>query len=223
MLAAVTSSTDVAARLAAMEALDLIRRVSSSEEFTFKHALGRDALYASLLSGPRQALHLAIAREIESRNADRLSEVADTLAHHYVRADHKRKAVEYLALVGRKSLGIYSLEEAEHSLRTALTIARSEDSERMDREIATIMVDLAVVYYLQFRSAETITFIEPELLRINKLGDAEQVPICSISTASRSSRAAASAKQNAWRIRPSRSPSGWATPGPWRTLGPALS
>ena len=177
LLAAVTPSTDVAARLGAMEALDLIRRVSSSEEFTFKHALGRDALYASLLSGPRQALHLAIAREIEARNAGRLSEVADTLAHHFARADHKRKAVEYLALVGRKSLGIYSLEEAEHSLRSALTIARSEDSERMDREIATIMVDLAVVYYLQFRSAETITFIEPELLRINKLGDAEQVPI----------------------------------------------
>jgi DNA-binding winged helix-turn-helix (wHTH) protein len=177
LLAAVTTGADVAARLAVMEQHDLVRRAPGSGEFTFKHALGRDALYASLLSGPRQALHLAIAREIEARNAGRLGEVADVLAHHYARADHKQKAVEYLALVGRRSLGIYSLDEAEYSLRTALGIARSEDAERMDHEIATILVDLTVVYYLQFRSAETVALIEPELARLDRLGDNPQVPI----------------------------------------------
>ena len=93
----------------------------------------------------------------------------------------------------------------------------------MDREIATIMVDLAVVYYLQFRSAETITFIEPELLRINKLGDAEQVPILldlygvALFTSCRfreAKRMADKALAIAERL---------GDAGPWRTLGPALS
>ena len=177
LLAAVTSTGNVAARLQAMEALDLIRRDHDSDEYVFKHVLVRDALYAGLLSGPRQTWHLSIAREIEHRNESRLSEVAEALAHHYSRADHKDKAVEYLALVGKKSLGIYSLDEAEHFLRAALDLARSKDRERTDAQVARIMVDLAVVLYLQFRSGDTIGLIEPELARIDALGDIKQVPI----------------------------------------------
>jgi predicted ATPase len=223
LLAAVTGAAEVAARLAVLEEHDLVRRAPGSGEFSFKHALGRDALYASLLSGPRQALHLAIAREIEARNAGRLSEVADVLAHHYARADHKTKAVEYLALVGRRSLGIYSLDEAEYSLRTALEIARSEDPERMDAEIATILVDLTVVYYLQFRSAATIALIEPELKRLDRLGDAPQVAILldlygvGLFTSCRFREAKRMADQA------SRSLSGWATAARWRMPGPASS
>ena len=177
LLAAAVPTQDLIARLGAMERLDLIRRDHDSDEYAFKHVLVREALYARLVSSRRQTLHLLIAREIERRNEARRSEVAEVLAHHYSRADHKDKAVEYLALVGRKSLGIYSLDEAEHSLRAALLLARSKDGARMDTQVATIMVDLAVVLYLQFRSDDTITLIEAELHRIDSLGDNKQVPI----------------------------------------------
>ncbi|HMD62865.1 MAG TPA: AAA family ATPase [Stellaceae bacterium] len=177
LLAAVIGGESVESRLIAMQSLDLVRLDGAAHEFVFKHALVRDALYASLLSGPRQALHLEIAGEIERRNAGRLGEVAETLAHHYLRADHQEKAIEYLTLVGRKAIGIYSLDEGEHSLRTALTLARANDSERMDEQTATIMVDLAVVHYMQYRSAETIALIEPELDKIEALGDTVQAAI----------------------------------------------
>jgi class 3 adenylate cyclase len=177
LLAATTQSASVELRLLAMASLDLIRLDGNSEAYLFKHVLVRDALYAGLLSGLRKALHLKIAGEIERFNEGRLIEVAETLAHHYAQGDHKEKAVEYLALVGRKSLALYALDEAERSLRNAFAFARTEDSERMDMQVASIMVDLAIVLYLKFKSGETIAMIGPELGRIDTLGDCEQVPI----------------------------------------------
>ena len=49
---------DIDARLAAMQALDLVHPEGKSGDYSFKHALVRDALYQSLLTGPRAALHL---------------------------------------------------------------------------------------------------------------------------------------------------------------------
>ena len=74
-------------RLAAMQALDLVHSEGKSGDYAFKHALVRDALYQSLLTGPRAALHLKIAEEIERRSGNRLAEVVETLAHHYGQTD----------------------------------------------------------------------------------------------------------------------------------------
>src|SRR5262249_53543961 len=148
-----------------------------SDHFAFKHVLVRDALYSGLLSAARAALHLRIAREIERRSADRLVEAAETLAYHLSRTDQTDKSVEYLALSGRKSLGVYSLDEAHHFLHSAFALARAQDQTRMDARIAIIMMDLAKVLYLQSRSRETIALIEPELQRLETLGDIEPVAI----------------------------------------------
>ena len=69
---AVGETADIDARLAAMQALDLVHRESKSSDYAFKHALVRDALYQSLLSEARQSLHLKIAEEIERRSGNRL-------------------------------------------------------------------------------------------------------------------------------------------------------
>jgi predicted ATPase len=109
----VTHSDDIDAGLSAIHALDIIYPDAISEEFIFKHALVRDALYTSLLQQPRSALHLAIAAEIERRSQNRLSEVAEALALHYGQTDRADKWFIYLVMAGEKSLDIYSLGEAE--------------------------------------------------------------------------------------------------------------
>jgi len=55
----------------------------------------RDALYQSLLTEPRNSLHLKIAEEIERRCGNRLTEVAEVLAHHYRQTDRAEKAFAY--------------------------------------------------------------------------------------------------------------------------------
>ena len=106
----------------AMEALDLIHRAEGSNDYVFKHALVRDALYNGLLSASRSALHLKVAEELERRSDNRLVEIAEVLAHHYAETSRNDKAFTYLALAGNKSLDVYSLEEAEQYYRKALAI-----------------------------------------------------------------------------------------------------
>ena len=72
----------------------------------------RDALYQSLLTEARNALHLKIAEEIERRSGNRLIEVAEVLAHHYSQTDHADTAFAYLSMAGSKGLSVYSLDEA---------------------------------------------------------------------------------------------------------------
>ena len=106
---------------AAMEALDLIHRAEGSD-YVFKHALVRDALYNGLLSGPRAALHLKVAEELERRGGNRLTEIIETLAHHYASTSRADKALTYLAMAGHKSLDVYSIAEAEQYYRQALDL-----------------------------------------------------------------------------------------------------
>ena len=112
LLAIATGETDLDARLAAMQALDLVHRESKSDDYAFKHALVRDALYQSLLTEPRAALHAKIAEEIERCSSNRFAEVAKVLAYHYSQTNQVKKAFLYLTMAGSKSLGVYSLDEA---------------------------------------------------------------------------------------------------------------
>jgi predicted ATPase len=109
LLAVIVAETDIAARLAAMQALDLIYSDGTSNDYGFKHALVRDALYQSLLTDARAVLHLKIAEEIEHRSGNRLAEVAEVLAHHYSQTAASKKAFTYLSMAGSKSVGFIHL------------------------------------------------------------------------------------------------------------------
>ena len=136
LLAAVEGESEVESRLAAMQALDLVHPDGKFGDYSFKHALVRDALYQSLLTGPRTALHLKIAEEVERDHKNRLAEVAETLAHHYGQTDRFGKAFSYLALAGAKSLGLYSLEEAEKYLAAAIALLEMNPECASDQQVA---------------------------------------------------------------------------------------
>ena len=90
--------------------------------FRFKHALIRDALYESILSTNRRAMHERIARDLEASAADRLGEVAEFLAYHYAEAQASDKAVEYLWQSAVKSMKLYSIAEADRQLGEAVRL-----------------------------------------------------------------------------------------------------
>jgi predicted ATPase len=122
LLSLALGETDVDTRLIAMQPLDLVRIEHGSGDYTFKHALVRDALYQSLLSETRRALHAKIADEIERRSGNRLIEMAEVLAHHYSNAGQVSKAFAYLSMAGSKSLGVYSIDEAMTHFEAALAL-----------------------------------------------------------------------------------------------------
>jgi class 3 adenylate cyclase/tetratricopeptide (TPR) repeat protein len=55
-------------------------------EYAFWHVLARDVAYAQIPRASRASRHLAAAAWIESKAPDRLEDLADVLAHHYVAA-----------------------------------------------------------------------------------------------------------------------------------------
>jgi predicted ATPase len=165
LLAAVDGRGDVESRLA-----DLVHLDDKCGDHAFKHALVRDALYQSLLTGPRTALHLKIAEEVERRNANRLAEAAETLAHHYGQTDRFEKAFAYLALAGAKSLGLYSLEEAEKYLAVATALLESTPECASDQQVAELLVDYTLLSNLSMRFSSATKIVERFKFRLDRLG-----------------------------------------------------
>ena len=171
LLAAVVGEIDVNARLTAMQALDLIRPEGKSSEFAFKHALVRDALYESLLTDARKSLHLRIAEEIERRSGNRLSEVAEILAHHYSQTTRPEKAFVYLSVAGTKSLGVYSLDEATTHFSAALALLDDNPDCASDDQIAEFLLSYASLLNMNLRIDAAIDVLGRYLSRIDRLGD----------------------------------------------------
>jgi len=150
---------DIDARLAAMRALDLVHSEGKSGDYAFKHALVRDALYQSLLTGPRAALHLKIAEEIERRSGNRLTEMVETLAHHYGQTDRADKAFAYLALAGAKSLLAYSFDEAGNHFAAAIALLDEHPDCAGVQQIAEFLVDYTRYSNLSLKFNSTVEIV----------------------------------------------------------------
>jgi predicted ATPase len=162
---------DIDARLAAMQALDLVFPETKSTDYSFKHALVRDALYQSLLTGPRVALHLKISEEIERRSGNRLAEVAETLAHHYSQTNRTDKAFKYIAMAGAKSLGVYSLDEADKYFTAAIALLDKTPDCASDEQVANLLIDYTLCSNLSLQWKLMPEIVARFMSRLDRLGD----------------------------------------------------
>jgi class 3 adenylate cyclase len=139
---------DVALALHELSRKELVRPARSSSmegerEYGFWHLLVRDVCYAQIPRAARAARHQAAAAWLEVKAGERVEDLADVLAHHYVtalelaRAAGQSKEVEtleasairYLALAGERALPL-DVEGAEQSLARALALAPAGHPER---------------------------------------------------------------------------------------------
>jgi class 3 adenylate cyclase/tetratricopeptide (TPR) repeat protein len=119
---------DEAVVLEGMRALsrkDLVHVFSRSSmegetEYAFRHVLARDVAYAQLPRASRASRHVAAAAWIESKSSERLADVADVLADHYLSASELERATgrteaaagseaaarRFLLLAGERALGL---------------------------------------------------------------------------------------------------------------------
>jgi hypothetical protein len=169
VLAVAVGVANIDTRLPAIQALDLIRVEDKSGEFAFKHALVRDALYQSLLTEARTALHAKIAEEIERRSGNRLVEVAEILAHHYRQTNQTGKAFAYLSMAGNKSLGVYSLDEAATHFAAALALLDANPDCASDDQVAEFLVSYLLRLNLGAQQKFLIEVVDRYLARIDRL------------------------------------------------------
>jgi class 3 adenylate cyclase/tetratricopeptide (TPR) repeat protein len=175
LLTAVTGNQDVDASLSTMQGLDLVHRGDNPDEYVFKHALVRDAVYNSLLSGQRSTLHLKIAEEIERRGANRVPEIAETLAYHYTSTTRADKAFFYLAAAAKKCLDIHSLDEADRYARHALRLLESAANCADQLAVADVMANHVHILYERSDFPGLKKAAESYIPRLEAIGDSAQL------------------------------------------------
>lgn len=89
--------------------------------YAFRHALGQEAIYASLSEKRRKAMHRQVGEAIERLYPERLGERVADLAYHFDRADADEKALGYLLQEGERSLAAYLNEDAARAFHRVLT------------------------------------------------------------------------------------------------------
>ncbi len=92
--------------------------------YRFKHALVRDAAYATLLREQRRQLHERIGTALEAHFPGVAVAQPDLLARHFTEAGAAEKAVRYWAAAGRQAMDRFAMAEAAAHLQEALAALR---------------------------------------------------------------------------------------------------
>src|SRR5215831_16304214 len=108
--------------LAHVQAAEFLYETSLFPErvYTFKHALTHEVAYGGLLRERQRLLHGRIVAAIEQREADRLADQVERLAHHALRGEVWDKAVAYFCQAGDKAVARSAHREAVACFEQAL-------------------------------------------------------------------------------------------------------
>ncbi|MGD1880781.1 MAG: AAA family ATPase [Paracoccaceae bacterium] len=156
----VKRANEIGTSLERLQELGIVYREANSSDYTFKHVLLRDSVYQSLVSARRLELHLAVAEGLKLRNANRLEEVAETLAHHYGQTDQTDQAFVYTVLAGMKCLGTYSLDEADRYFVSALEVYDRDPQCARPDQFAELLASFALCSNISLRVTGIIDLAE---------------------------------------------------------------
>ncbi|WP_160175174.1 ATP-binding protein [Ruegeria halocynthiae] len=169
----IENAKDAGAALQRLQTQDVLYREVNSSDYVFKHVLLRDSVYESLVSSRRSELHLAIADALAFRNANRLQEVAETLAYHYGQTDRTDQAFRYSAMAGDKSLGVYSLDEADRYFVSALELYQSDPDCATHEQFAQFLASFALCSNISLRVKTIIDLAGTVRPILEQVGDSQ--------------------------------------------------
>jgi class 3 adenylate cyclase/tetratricopeptide (TPR) repeat protein len=92
------------------------------DEYSFRHALIRDATYETVLLRDRQRLHGTAAAWLEDRAGRRLSEHVGLIAEHVSRAGDRERAAELFDRAGASATATGAIDAAVHAYERSLSL-----------------------------------------------------------------------------------------------------
>jgi tetratricopeptide (TPR) repeat protein/DNA-binding CsgD family transcriptional regulator len=116
----------------------------TGDQFAFRHALTREAVYLSLLIRERKRYHGLVTEALERIYAGSLDGHVNNLAYHAYEAGNWAKALEYSRLAGEKAQALYAPQSALEQFTRALDAAQ---------HLATPLADL---YHARGQAYETV-------------------------------------------------------------------
>jgi class 3 adenylate cyclase len=165
---------------------ELVRPLRTSSmagetEYSFWHLLVRDVAYAQIPRADRARRHRAAAAWIERKAGERVEDLAEVLAHHYLQAlelaqaagaSEQAREVEaparrFLALSGERALGL-DTTQAEARLAQALELTPEDDAFRPH-----LLVSWADAALQAGRPREAAVALEQALASLRARGEVE--------------------------------------------------
>lgn len=165
------SAAEVEATLTRLQAQDMVTAEEHTSAYIFRHVLLRDAVYQSLLSEQSRALHLAVGQAIETRAGSHAAQEADTLAYHYARSGRDDLAFKYTALAGARSLGIFSLVEADAYFTSGLAMYERDPTCASDAAFVAFLADYALCCNLSMNVDKVIALADKMRPHLDRIGD----------------------------------------------------
>jgi class 3 adenylate cyclase len=155
--------------------------MAEESEYAFWHLLVRDVAYSQIPRAERARRHCAAAAWIERKAGERVEDMAEVLAHHYLQALELAEAAgdaeqaaelaaptrHFLALAGERALGL-DTAQAEARLARALELTPSADSERPE-----LLVRWADAAFQAGRPREAAEALEQALAALRARGEKE--------------------------------------------------
>ncbi|MEJ2284049.1 MAG: adenylate/guanylate cyclase domain-containing protein [Desulfobacterales bacterium] len=113
------------------------RGIYPQSNYVFKHALTQEVAYSSLLQKKRILLHRKIGKTLEKMNADRLDELCEVLAYHFLQGEDWERAYKYSQDAGLKAYSHSAYDDAQRYFEEALTAIKKlpRQKTRIEREI----------------------------------------------------------------------------------------
>jgi tetratricopeptide (TPR) repeat protein len=138
------------------------RGIFPQSSYIFKHALTREVVYDSILTGRKKKLHEEIGNTIERLYKESLREHYEVLAEHYIFAENYPKGAEYSRLAGKKAEKAVSFSDAiTHARNRVASLERLPRTEDVEREIIDARVVLGLYLAQLTRNAEAKESIDP--------------------------------------------------------------
>jgi predicted ATPase len=113
------------------------RGVPPEASYTFKHALVRDAAYASLLKSRRRQYHARIARVLQERFPETAHTQPELLAQHFAEAGLIEEAIDYWHQASQRAFAQSAMEEASTEAAKGLELLQglAPGPSRLRREL----------------------------------------------------------------------------------------
>lgn len=153
-------------------------RPGPHQTFKFKHALVRDAAYASLLRKDRAVLHLTIAERLSEEFPEIADSQPEVVALHFEAAKDADRAALYLVRAAELSAKRSGFVEAIAQLARALDLlaAQPESASRLRRELEVYLALGAInAEYRGFSAAACGDAYERALERCRRLGNPPEI------------------------------------------------
>jgi len=138
------------------------RGIYPETTYIFKHALTREVVYDSMLTGKKKRVHEKIGHAIEELFRENIDEKYGILAEHFVESGNYEKGAEYSKLAGKKAAKAASHRDAiEYAKKRVWCVERLPKTDATQKRIIDARTVLAGYYTSLSRLVEAKEAVEP--------------------------------------------------------------